>query len=215
MAGWAGAAALVYVVLATVVSLVFMAGAAVGLASLILVQLALFGLFAAVAAAMYWAAARKASSDSAIERRADAVYGLLARAEALLRRLPAGSPEARSLERSIEEIRYFDKNSSVPTDRLIAERLMDLDEIYSPAGAPSGNAPRHPAPDGASSVLESLDAAAGGGASPPAPAPPATGTDHSPDPAAQKANAEQLLEELYRLTLRRKDESLASKRGSL
>ncbi|MDR1037106.1 MAG: hypothetical protein LBT40_11205, partial [Deltaproteobacteria bacterium] len=128
----ASVAAMVYVPAAAVVALIFMAGAATGLAALILVQLLLLALFASVSAMMYWAVKRKAVSDAGVERRAAGVYGLLARAQALQAQMPAGSAEARSLERSVEEIRYFDKNSSVPADREIAERLMDLDEIYNP-----------------------------------------------------------------------------------
>jgi hypothetical protein len=218
----AALAALAYLPLAAAVSVVFMVGAATGLAALVLIELLLFALFVAASFGLYWAAKRKAVSDAATERRASGVYGLLSRAEALLGRLPAGSPEARSLERTVEEIRYFDKNSSVATDREIAERLMDLDEIYNPrpdSPAPPP-APAAPAASPGDPVLESLDFVAPGalpsGGEPPVP--PATSpapSARAADPAAQRANAAELLEELYRLTLRRKDDSLAAKRGAL
>ncbi|MDR2612008.1 MAG: hypothetical protein LBG06_03950 [Deltaproteobacteria bacterium] len=208
--GGAALAALVYLAMAFAVSLLFMAGIATGLAALVLVQLLLLAVFAAAAYGMSWAARRKSFSDASAERRADGVYGLLSRAETLLARFPQGSPEARSLERSIEEIRYFDKNSSVPTDRLIAERLMDLDEIFNPA-KPS---PPYTAPPDL--LLEPPGSVAAGSPPPPAGDPGAAAPPSPPaDPAAQSANAAQLLEEIYRLAIRRKDESLAAKRGSL
>ncbi|MDR1039517.1 MAG: hypothetical protein LBR80_04995 [Deltaproteobacteria bacterium] len=214
LAGTAGVAAIVYVPVASAVSLVFMTGAASGLLALILLHLSLAAVFIAASAGIYLAAKRKAASDAAVERRAAGAFSLLSRAESIMSRLPQGSPEARSLERSVEEIRYFDKNSSVPADREIAERLMDLAEIIDPrpAAAPAPSSPPSLSPE--DSALASLEAAVSGGAPPPAEAPRAP-VASAADPAARMANTSELLEELYRLTLRRKDESLNSKRGSL
>ncbi|MDR1081277.1 MAG: hypothetical protein LBQ79_10045, partial [Deltaproteobacteria bacterium] len=226
----ASVAALVYVPAAAVVALVFMTGAATGFAALLLVQLLLLAFFVTVSALMFWAVKRKRISDASTERRAAGVYGLLARAQGLLAHMQPGSGEAQSLERAIEEIRYFDKNSSVPADREIAEKLMALDEIYSPrpASPPSAARLAAPAPP-EDALLESLNAAVSGEALPqggglPA-GPPASASGGAPartepaapfaDPVAQRAYAAQLLEDICRLALRRKDESLNAKRGSL
>jgi hypothetical protein len=207
-----------------------MIGAATGFAALLLIQILLLAFFVTVSAMMFWAVKRKRIQDASVEHRATGIYGLLTRAQVLLAHMQPGSQEAGSLERSIEEIRYFDKNSSVPADREIADKLMALDEIYNPRPASPSPAAASAAPPPSAqaspedALLESLNAAVsgealprGGGSpaiAPGAPSPAALETPAA-DPAAQGAYAAQLLEDLYRLALRRKDESLNAKRGSL
>ncbi|MDR3152999.1 MAG: hypothetical protein LBW85_01715 [Deltaproteobacteria bacterium] len=214
--------AIVYVLLAAALSVIFMTGLLAGAVLVLLLQLILLALFVLAAVGLRYAFRRKAFSDAGTERRADLALGLLSRAQALLAKIPEGSPEAKSLEASIEEIRYFDKNSSVPSDRLIADKLVDLEAIFSPAPAsgPLAPAPR-PSPGPASpeaGLLESLEAAASEAS--PASGPPedsaaagAASGSPLPDPAAQRANAVMLLRELQSLTARRREESLNSKRG--
>jgi hypothetical protein len=183
---------ILYLVVSAIISLVFITGLTSAIRFLVAPQIILLVLFVSVV--LIFMLSSKSNKDAQVERRVSLVVGMEQRARSIHAKLAGKNPEAaRLLEKIIEEIKYFDKNSEVRTDKTITDKLLDLDNIIS-SPPPQASASAGELPAG-TNVIE--------GSSPEAPSP------------ALQEDPISMLNEIYQLTQVRNSESLQAKRGSI
>jgi hypothetical protein len=177
-----------YLAVSAIISLIYITGLSTTIRYLVAPQVILLVLFVSVI--LIFLISSKNSKDAQIGRRISLVEGMEQRARAIYARLSGKNPEAaKLLEKIIEEIKYFDKNSEVRTDKVIMDKLLDLENIISPL-PPAASQPSSGELPGGTEAIEGSDA----------PAP--------------HGDAVSLLNDVYQLTLARREESLKAKSGS-
>ncbi|MDR2460248.1 MAG: hypothetical protein LBE38_05640 [Deltaproteobacteria bacterium] len=179
-------AAGVYLIAAAIIALIFMLGISQNIAVLFGVEISLILILAVVIFLFLVFSKDRVEHDRAIERKISLVAGIADHARKLKSLIPRDSPPEvqQTMDKILEEIRYFDKNSEVQTDKIITDKLINLERAFSPQ-----------------QPLEAL--------------PP--GGDRDPG-SFQPPNSTTLLsalQEIYQLTLSRKDDSIRSKSPSL
>jgi hypothetical protein len=182
------ASTLTYLVISGIISFIYIIFSPESLRFLVVPQLILLVLLAAVLLIFYVSSKGHKSLD--IERRVSLVSGIDLRTRNIYIKLKGSYPEAaKVLEKVIEEIKYFDKNSEVRTDKTITDKLLNLEALIEP---PTQN---ETLPQGSDTA--SLD----------------TSNQNLPQPASQDSIIA-AINEIYNLTLLRKEESLQAKTGS-
>jgi hypothetical protein len=130
-------------------------------------------------------------------RRLDQIVSLESRIRALKLQVAPNSPEDQGLDKIIEEVRYFDKNSVSQYDRGILEKLLDLESLLLTKD-------ETPLVDNEQKPLIDLHAPDGTGT-------PAPSTAVEPPPVTESPM--ELIDGLYKLAVVRHQDTIRTKRG--
>jgi hypothetical protein len=136
-------------------------------------------------------------------RRVEQIVSLESRLRALKVQVAPDSPEAQGLDKIIDEVRYFDKNSVSQYDRGILEKLLDLESLLlTKEDTPLLHIDKDPEKlIDLSAVPDSATADPNAASTPPPPPPPVT---ESP---------KELVDDLYKLVVARHQDTVRTKRG--
>jgi hypothetical protein len=143
---------------------------------------------------------KSASEKEATQlRRLQQVVSLESRLRNLKQQVASGSSEAQGLDKIIDEVRYFDKNSVSQYDSGIAEKLLDLESIL----LTRDNVTPLEIPETKGLLDMAAKEADGAVQSPASPPPPPPVTDPP----------QKLIDDIYKLVVARHQDTTRSKRG--